>query len=158
MMYIRLCLSFSAGKRTSADVGKLSLPQWIEAQDFGLMAGPRKYIDDKGYLWAIGIVPAAEWHRPFGSSLDRLARECAAFALGSGVKAKYEKDEVSHPSGIYVDRKVSVMCEAALKEYPQELEAYFHRPYVHPLTGRKGVVAICALRQGYSDCRGHHGD
>lgn len=143
--------SFDRESRMSADVGKLSLPQWIESQDYGLMAGPRKYIDDKGCLWAIGIVPSAECHRPFGSSLDRVARECAAFAFGGNVKAKYEKDEVFQHSGAYVDRKVSVIYEAALKTYPQELEAYFHRPYVHPLTGRKGVVAICALRQGHSD-------
>lgn len=143
--------SFDREGRVSADVGKLSLPEWIEAQDFGLMAGPRKYIDNEGTLWAIGIVPSAEWQRPFGSSLGRLAHECAAFALGGELMAKYEYDSVSHASGVYTDRKAAIECEAALKSYPQEQESCFHRSFTHPLTGRKGVVAICALRQGYSD-------
>ena len=146
-------MSFISEDRLSADVGKLSLSKWIESQDFGLIAGPRKYIDDKGCLWAMGIVPAAECHRPYGSSLDRMARECAAFAFGGDVRAQFRKHDVarSHSSVEYVDRKMSIEYEAAVKTYPQELEAYFHRPYTHPLTGRKGVVSVCALCQGYSN-------
>ena len=74
-----------------------------------------------------------------------------AVALGGELMAKYEYDSVSHASGVYTDRKAAIECEAALKSYPQEQESCFHRSFTHPLTGRKGVVAICALRQGYSD-------
>ena len=31
--------------------------------------------------------------------------------------------------------------------YPRELELYFRRTYTHPVTGRKGVVAILSLRK-----------
>ncbi len=132
--------------------GKLPLGQWIAEQDFGMMAGPRQYVDDKGNVWLIGIAPAAEGCRPFGSSLDGMAREYAAFGLSGDVKASYEVSSLKSPSGEYSERKAEILYSAESsptgKYYPKEFELVFRRAFTHPLTGRKGEVSICALRSG----------
>ena len=132
--------------------GKLSLQQWIETQDFGMMAGPRRYVDDKGNVWAIGIAPAAGGCRPFGSSIDEMARKYAAFAFGGDMEASYEMKRFASSSGEFLERKARVFYTAettpAGRCYPKEFEFVFHRPFTHPLTGLNGVVSICALRSG----------
>jgi len=132
--------------------GKLPLGQWIAEQDFGMMAGPRQYVDDKGNVWMIGIAPAAEGCRPFGSSLDGMAREYSAFGLSGDVKALYEMSSLKSSSGEYSERKAEILYSAESsptgKYYPKDFELVFHRPFTHPLTGRRGEVSICALRSG----------
>ncbi len=132
--------------------GKLPLGQWIAEQDFGMVAGPRQYVDDNGYVWMIGIAPAAEGCRPFGSLLDGIAREYAAFGLSGDVKASYATSSLKGSSGEYSERKAEILYSAAQspigKNYPKEFELVFHRAFIHPLTGRRGEVSICALRSG----------
>ena len=146
-----MVLSF-ANEKSRDGWGKLPLGQWIAEQDFGMMAGPRKYVDDKGNVWMIGIAPAAEGCRPFGSSLDGMAREYAAFGLSGDVKASYEMSSFKSSSGEYLERKAEILYNAESsptgKYYPKEFELVFHRAFTHPLTGRKGEVSICALRSG----------
>lgn len=146
-----MVLSF-ANEKSREERGKLPLGQWIAEQDFGMMAGPRQYVDDKGNVWMIGIASAAEGCRPFGSSLDGMAREYAAFGLSGDVKASYEMSSLKSPSGECLERKAAIMYSADTspigKYYPKEFELVFHRDFTHPLTGRKGVVSICALRSG----------
>ena len=146
-----MVLSF-ANVKSRNEWGKLPLRQWIEAQNFGMVAGPRQYVDDKGDVWMIGIAPAAEGCRPFGSSLDGMAREYAAFGLGGDVKASYAISSLKGPSGEYSERKAEILYSAESsptgKYYPKEFELVFHRPFTHPLTGRRGEVSICALRSG----------
>lgn len=141
--------------------GEMSLKQWMDTQDFGMVAGPRRFVDNEGTIWAIGIVPAAEGQQPYGTLLDAAARECAAFALGGDLavsihagnwfqkttETDYEMWNVEPPNdtGLIEFKAVGVD-----DWYPRELEQYFHRTYTHPLTGRKGVAAICALRSGAS--------
>ena len=132
--------------------GKLPLEQWIAEQDFGMVAGPRQYVDDKGNVWMIGIAPAAEGCRPFGSSLDGMAREYAAFGLSGDVKASYEMSSLKSSSGEYSERKAEILYSAESsptgKYYPKKFELVFHRAFTHSLTGRRGEVSICALRLG----------
>lgn len=146
-----MVLSF-ANEKSRDGWGKLPLGQWIAEQDFGMMAGPRKYVDDKGNVWMIGIAPAAEGCRPFGSSLDGMAREYAAFGLSGDVKASYEMSSFKSSSGEYLERKAEILYNAESsptgKYYPKEFELVFHHAFTHPLTGRKGEVSICALRSG----------
>ena len=100
----------------------------------------------------IGIAPAAEGCRPFGSSLDGMAREYAAFGLSGDVKASYEMSSLKSSSGEYSERKAEILYSAESsptgKNYPKEFENVFHRAFIHPLTGRKGEVSICAVRSG----------
>ena len=109
-------------------------------------------MDDKGNVWMIGIAPAADCCRPFGSSLDGMAREYAAFGLSGEIHATYEMSSLKSPSGEYSERKAEILYSAELsptgKNYPKEFELVFHRPFTHPLTGRRGEVSICALRSG----------
>lgn len=146
-----MVLSFDNGQ-SSDERGKLSLEQWVAEQDFGVMVGPRQYVDDKGNVWMIGIAPAADGCRPFGSSLDGMAREYAAFGLSGEIHATYEMSSLKSPSGEYSERKAKILysAESSLtgKNYPKAFELVFHRAFTHPLTGREGVVSICALRSG----------
>ena len=135
-------LAFSEGQAIAP--GKTSLQRWMSEQDFSFIAGPRQYVDDEGTMWALGIVPAVEGQQPYGNLLDAAARDCAAFAFGGTFKAKAKTGEAS--GSIEFTAPESVIGN----NYPRELEQYFRRPYTHPLTGRKGVVAICALRSGAS--------
>ncbi len=146
-----MVLSF-ANEKSRDEWGKLPLGQWIAEQDFGMVSGPRQYVDDKGYVWMIGIAPAAEGCRPFGSSLDGMAREYAAFGLDGDVKASYAISSLKGPSGEYSERKAEILYSAESsptgKYYPKEFELVFHRAFTHSLTGRRGEVSICALRLG----------
>ena len=146
-------IGLSFGSEKSRDEwGKLPLGQWVAEQDFGMAAGPRQYVDDKGNVWMIGIAPAAEGCRPFGSSLDGMAREYAAFGLSGDVKASYAISSLKGPAGEYSERKAEILYSAESsptgKNYPKEFEFVFHRAFTHPLTGREGVASICALRSG----------
>ena len=140
------------GEKSRDEWGKLPLWQWVAEQDFGMVAGPRQYVDDKGNVWMIGIAPAAEGCRPFGSSLDGMAREYAAFGLNGEIHATYETSSLNSPSGEYSERKAEILYSAESsptgKNYPKEFELVFHRPFTHLLTGLHGEVAICALRSG----------
>ena len=133
-------LAFSEGRAVAP--GKMSLQRWMSEQDFSLIAGPRQYVDDEGTIWALGIVPAGEAQQPYGNLLDAAARDCAAFAFGGTFKVAAKTGEASGSI------EFTATDGVAGNSYPRELELYFHRPYTHPLTGRKGVVAICALRSG----------
>ena len=139
-------------RQSSDERGKLPLGQWIAEQDFGMVAGPRQYVDDKGNVWMIGIAPAAEGCRPFGSSLDGMAREYAAFGLSGDFSASYAISSLNGPAGEYSEREAKILYSAESsptgKYYPKEFELVFHRAFTHPLTGRKGEVSICALRSG----------
>ena len=149
-------MSFIEGKTVRS--GDMSLRQWMDTQDFGLVAGPRRFVDNEGTIWALGIVPATEGQQPYGTLLDAAARECAAFAFGGDLAVSIKEEDslrsitgsgdkagdAENPKdGSFIKFK-SVVC------YPRELEQYFHRTYTHPVTGWKGVVAICALRSGSS--------
>ncbi len=146
-----IALSF-ANEKSREERGKLPLGQWIAEQDFGMMAGPRQYVDDKGDVWMIGIAPAAEGCRPFGASLDGMAREYAAFGLSGDFSASYAISSLNGPAGEYSEREAEILYSAESsptgKNYPKEFELVFHRAFTHPLTGRKGEVSICALRSG----------
>lgn len=139
-------------RQSSDERGKLPLGQWIAEQDFGMVAGPRQYVDDKGDVWMIGIAPAAEGCRPFGSSLDGMAREYAAFGLSGDFSASYAISSLNGPAGKYSEREAEILYSAESsptgKYYPKEFELVFHRVFTHPLTGRRGEVSICALRSG----------
>ncbi len=151
-------MSFYDGK--TAPPGKMSLRQWMDTQDFGVVVGPRRFVDNEGTIWALGVVPAAEGQQPYGTLLDAAARECAAFAFGGELSVSINEGDselsitgsgdkagnFGNPKGgSFIELKVigNDVC-------PREIEQYFRRPYTHPLTGRKGVVAICALRSGAS--------
>jgi len=137
-------LAFQDGKVEPP--GKKSLRQWMDTQDFGLVVGPRRFVDNEGTIWAIGIVPAAEGQQPYGTMLDAAARECAAFAFGGDLTVSINEGDAENPKrGSFIE-----LNAIGTDWYPRELEQYFRRPYTHPLTGRKGVVAICALRSGTS--------
>ena len=146
-----MVLSF-ANEKSRDEWGKLPLGQWVAEQDFGMMAGPRQYVDEKGNVWMIGIAPAANGCRPFGSSLDGMAREYAAFGLSGEICATYELSSLKSPSGEYSERKAEILYSAESsptgKNYPKEFELVFHRSFTHPLTGLNGEVSICALRSG----------
>ena len=146
-----MVLSF-ANEKSRDEWGELPLGQWVAEQDFGMVAGPRQYVDDKGNVWMIGIAPAAEGCRPFGSSLDGMAREYAAFGLSGDFSASYAISSLNGPAGEYSEREAEILYSAESsptgKNYPKEFELVFHRPFTHPLTGRKGEVSICALRSG----------
>lgn len=143
-------MSFYEGK--VEEPGKMSLRQWLDEQDFGLIAGPRQYVDNKGTTWALGIVPATEGQQPYGILLDAAARDCAAFAFGGEITVSVQGKEVYRAIGD--DEKESGTIDfkgiGAGDSYPRELELYFRRLYTNPLTGRKGVAAICALQSGVS--------
>lgn len=149
-------MSFYDGKPASP--GKMSLRQWMDTQDFGVVVGPRRFVDNEGTTWALGVVPAAEGQQPYGTLLDAAARECATFAFGGDLAVSIdEKNPYRTTTGIEdeswcVKDNCLIDFRAIGVEdwYPRELEQYFRRPYTHPLTGRKGVVAICALRSGAS--------
>ncbi len=133
--------------------GRRSLYEWIDAQDFSLVTGPRQYVDNEGTQWAVGIVPAAEGQKPYGDLLDAVARNAAAFAFGCGLEVS--PIGRSSTTGTMNDDSSAGDASVELRGlvdtwYPRELELYFRRSYTHPLTGRKGVVAICALRSGAS--------
>ena len=136
----------SFGEERLGRAGKMTLQQWMDTQDFGLVAGPRRFVDNEGTIWAIGVVPAAEGQQPYGTLLDAAARECAAFAFGGDLAVSINGgDAENHKEGSFIEFK-----GVGTDWYPRELEQYFRRPYTHPLTGRNGVVAICALRSGAS--------
>lgn len=133
--------------------GRRSLHEWIDAQDFSLVTGPRQYVDNEGTQWAIGIVPAAEGQKPYGDLLDAVARNAAALAFGCGLEVSPSRrnSTTGTMNDDSSDGDVSVELRGLVDAwYPRELELYFRRPYTHPATGRKGVVAICALRGGAS--------
>ena len=151
-------MSFYDGK--PAPPGKMSLRQWMDTQDFGIVVGPRRFVDNEGTIWALGVVAAAEGQQPYGTLLDAAARECAAFAFGGELSVLINEGDSVHSitgsgdkagdsenpkGGSFIELKV-----IGNDVYPREMEQYFRRPYTHPLTGRKGVVAICALRSGAS--------
>ena len=149
-------MSFYDGK--PAPPGKMSLRQWMDAQDFGVVVGPRRFVDNEGTIWALGVVPAAEGQQPYGTLLDAAARECAAFAFGGELSVSINEGDPVHSitgsgdkagdSGNSKNGSFIGLKAIGTGVYPRELEQYFRRPYTHPLTGRKGVVAICALRSG----------
>lgn len=141
--------------------GKMSLRQWMDTQDFGVVVGPRRFVDNEGTIWALGVVPAAEGQQPYGTLLDAAARECAAFAFGGELSVSINEGDPVHSitgsgdkagdSGNSKNGSFIGLKAIGTGVYPRELEQYFRRPYTHPLTGRKGVVAICALRSGASE-------
>ncbi len=144
----------SFGEERPGKPGKMSLKQWMDTQDFGLVAGPRRFVDNEGTTWALGIVPAAKGQQPYGTMLDAAARECAAFAFGGELAVSiHGGDSRKFGDEAEVNARANYSGSIEYKAigtdwYPRELEQYFRRPYTHPLTGRKGVVAICALRSG----------
>ena len=141
--------------------GKMSLRQWMDTQDFGVVVGPRRFVDNEGTIWALGVVPSAEGQQPYGTLLDAAARECAAFAFGGKLSVSINEGDPVHSitgsgdkagdSGNSKNGSFIELKAIGTGVYPRELEQYFRRPYTHPLTGRKGVVAICALRSGASE-------
>lgn len=136
--------------------GRRSLHEWIDAQDFSLVTGPRQYVDNEGTQWAVGIVPAAEGQKPYGDLLDTVARNAAALAFGGALEVSPGKRNST--TGTMNDDSSGGDASVELRGlidtwYPRELEQYFRRPYTHPLTGRKGVVAICALQSGVSKAK-----
>lgn len=160
---VALIVSFEAKKGTDdfkafcegepPKPGRMSLHEWIDAQDFSLVTGPRQYVDNEGTQWAIGIVPAAEGQKPYGDLLDVVARNAAALTFGCGLEVS--PSGRNSTTGTMNDDSFAGDASVELRGlvdtwYPRELELYFRRSYTHPVTGRKGVVAICALRGGAS--------
>lgn len=136
------------GSRIDGYAKELDIDGFVEIVADGLQSAPCTFVDKCGIVWGVGVSVGARGQRPFGSKLDGMARDSAAFALGCEVTVK----KALHTKGSLTMHEQNVDMDATkfpyATSYPECMSLYFHKDVVDPVTGRKCTVSVCALPAG----------
>lgn len=126
--------------------GKWSLREWIDAQDFSLMLGPRSFVDDTGVRRYLGV-GAADAEAATGAALKMAqakaqveATKYAFFSFPTRIHSKmmFRPGDSDPSDDGNFDEEYTENPEAV----PQDVRVILQTDVVHPLSGRKMAVVV----------------
>ena len=143
---VKVCMGDAA---VSSKKGKYSLKDWVAAQDFGCMVGPRRFTDDQGRNLFVGIA-AADLKGPIVKQnakkmvAETMARKAVAMSLLGDIEAYRE---ASQNLKVYADdsagasQKLADTVSAKVNLNLQGCMSIAKKTVINPIMGRKIYVA-----------------
>lgn len=155
----RAARAIALGEKFDVEPGKKTVEEWLDAQNLAMMVGPRKYVDDCGDTWFLGVTA-----RSYSDSLtsfkrqnnrdlaEMFAQQMAVFCVYADVEsqkiARQRADKIGDEKNnidVVAESFSQMLKQSFSNKTIRGMQELASKEVVHPISGEEMYVVVYGL-------------